>query len=273
MKNIYSISLYTLREALSRKVFITFFAVSTFVLLIFTLLFSTISVEGFFSVSTVRPESTNSLLANVAGALKTMIVIPLYGGGLFLSIFSAASFIPNMLEKGSVDLMLSFPVSRREIILGKFFGGILMVLVNIAYLVLGIWLLIGIKFGNWDSSFLFAIPTIVFAFSSLYGMIILIGILTQNSVLSMMISYLIFFIFSPILSAKDSISSFINNGVVTFIIDVMHFIVPKTSELGSITANLAAGVSISDIEPFATSLIILILNLVLSIIIFNKKDY
>lgn len=272
IKNILTISNFTIREALSKKIIVTFFAISTFVLLLFMTIFISLSVEDFAKVSSQGDLSIN--FANeVLKGLKLIIVAPLFGGGLFLSIFSASSFIPNMLEKGNIDILLAKPISRTEIILGKFLGGVIIVTLNIAYLIIGIWILIIAKFGIWDASILYSILTISFTFSVLYSLIILIGILTQSSIIAMIISYLIFFIISPILNARNSISIFITDKLVNQIIDIFYYIVPKTSELGSITTDLVIGYKIDSYQPFVTSLIFLILNLYLSIIIFNKKDF
>lgn len=272
MKNIYTLSVLTFREALSRKIFVFFFSVSTFVLFLFAVLFLTISSESFSGMS-ADSVVADSLNITIARGLKLFITVPLFGGGLFISIFSVANFIPQMTEKGSIDLLLSKPVSRAQIILGKFFGGTVMVFVNIAYLVIGLWILIGFKFGDWDSSFLLTIFTITFAFALLYALIILIGIITKSSVISMIVSYLIFIIVSPILSHRDEIITFVNNGIMKFILEFLHYITPQTSELSTITSDLAAGNSLLSAEPIFTSLLLLVVLLGISILIFKKKDY
>jgi len=119
MNNILTISNFTIREALSRKIIITFFAISTFVIFVFALLFAFVSLEDLVQVSNQNAPLT-SISSEVVKGLKLFIVAPLFGGGLFLSIFSAASFIPNMLEKGNIDLLISKPISRAQLILGKF---------------------------------------------------------------------------------------------------------------------------------------------------------
>lgn len=273
MNNILTISKFTIREALSRKIFVSFFAISTFVILLFALVFSLVSFEDLTGVANVNKNDINDLAQGVAEGLKLFIVIPLFGGGLFLSIFSAASFIPNMVEKGSIDLLLSKPISRAQIILGKFLGGTIIVFINITYLILSIWILIGLKFYVWEPSFLLSILTITFTFATLYSLIILIGILTQSSVVAMMISYLIFFVFSPLLNAREIISQFIDNDFTSTILDVFYYITPKTSELGSITTTLSVGNSFDSYQPIWTSLLFTIFVLYLSISIFRKKDY
>jgi ABC-2 type transport system permease protein len=273
MENILTISNFTIREALSRKIIVTFFAISTFVILVFTLLFSLVSFEDLSGMVNVNGNDPLDIAADIVKGLKLFVVAPLFGGGLFLSIFSASSFIPNMLEKGAVDLIISKPVSRAQIILGKFLGGMLIVLINIAYLILSLWLLIGIKFGIWEISFLYSIFTITFTFGSLYSLIILVGILTQSSVLAMMLSYIIFFVLSPVLTVRDTITVFLDSQFMETLMDVLYYIIPKTSELGSLTTEIALGYGISEYQPILTTFAFLVLVLYISIIIFSKKDY
>ena len=190
MKNILTISNYTFREALSRKIFIAFFGISTLVLLIFSAIFYFASLDNLTGMAQSEQAFSGEILKQVADFFKMAIIMPLFGGGLFLSVFSASSFIPNMLEKGNIDLILSKPVSRNQVIWGKFFGGVSIVFVNVVYLVLGLWVLIGLKFGVWGIDLWYSTLTITFAFSMLYGLIILVGIQTRSSILAMMISYL-----------------------------------------------------------------------------------
>lgn len=199
MKSIISLAKLTIREAMARKIFLTFAGVSSFILLLFTILFVTTSVDDISSLISVGGNAPFEFEEKLVEIIKYGIVGPLFVGGLFLSIFSVSSFIPNMLEKGNIDLLLSKPISRMQIILGKFLGGFAVVFINIAYLVLGIFVLLGLKFGAWELSFLMTIIMISFTFAVLYSLIILIGILTRSSMLAMMLSYLIFFILSPFL--------------------------------------------------------------------------
>lgn len=276
MKNIILLTKFTLREAFARKIFIAFAALSTFTLLVFLLLFLSLDVSDMTGVVS-NGRSVNDFQPGMSGAiseaLKMLIIAPLYGGGLFLSIFSAASFIPNMLEKGNIDLLLSKPVSRSQIIWGKFFGGFIVVLLNIAYLVGGLWLLLGFKFGVWDADLLSTIITISFTFAVLYSLIILIGILTKSSIFAMMVSYLIFFILSPLLASRGSLAALIDNSFVETILDALYYIVPQTSELGSITFSLATGSGVQDYQPIIVSSLFMILTIAAAIITFSKKDY
>jgi ABC-type transport system involved in multi-copper enzyme maturation permease subunit len=272
MKNIILTAQLTLREALSRKIFIAFAGISSFILLIFIILFASLNTNEFTGMIKNHGEQIE-FSAEIAYGLKVLIIAPLFGLGIFLSIFSASSFIPNMLEQGNIDLLLSKPISRHQLILGKFFGGLAVVALNIAYAVIGFWFLVGIKFGVWDANFLLTIFSITFTFAALYGLIIFIGILTRSSILAMMLSYIIFFILSPVLNMRETIYSIIDSNLLKFILDSLYYIFPKITELGNLTTELSAGSGITEWQPILTSFLFMILTLYGGIFIFSKKDY
>jgi ABC-type transport system involved in multi-copper enzyme maturation permease subunit len=168
MKNILQMILYTLRESFARKVFIFFFGLSCVSLIITGVIFGLADeaqiLQSFFS------SNKNMAPGNIVMMIELGIVSPVASIGLLLSIFSASSFIPVLLEKGNIDLFLSKPISRAQLILGKYFGGLLVVLLNIAFLVVGIWIIISLKFSYWNPSFVWTIVTITFIFAVLYSL-------------------------------------------------------------------------------------------------------
>ena len=273
MKNTLIFTKLTVQEALSRKIFIFFLGVSVFILILLAIIFLSADLDQMLPFLSVTKANGIDLVSELVGAIKMFIIAPLFGIGLFLSIFSVSSFIPNMLEKGSIELLLSNPVSRTQILLGKFFGGVFVVFINLIFLIVGIWILTGLKFGIWEASILYAILTITFTFAVLYGLIILIGILTQSSVLAMMLTYLIFLIVSPLLTARDKLALLIKSETVKGILEVLYYIFPKTSEMGNITMIASTGGEVQNFQPVITSFLFMILTLYISIIIFNKKDY
>ena len=273
MNNILNIASLTLKEAIARKIFLWFLGISTFLLLCFAGIFSFVRLEDLTGMVNLKNNAGDQVNTLISNAFKLFIVGYLYFIGFILSIISTSSFIPNMLEKGNIDLLLSKPISRMQLILGKYVGGVLVVLLNIFYLIIGIWLLIGLKFTVWDINFLFVILTVTYTFAVLYSFIILIGIITSSSILAMMLSFLSFFIFSPLLAVRDKFLFITDNKVLEAILGFFYYITPQTSELESITSDLAAGGGIGDFEPIITSYIFMILSIVLSIIIFSKKDY
>lgn len=273
IKNIWLITLFTLREAMARKVFLFFAAISVVALLGLTLVFSVIGMDTFVDIA--NQTGSKGVLREVVTSIQFMIINPLTGLCLLLAIFSSASFVPNMMEKGNIDLLLSKPISRDQLLLGKFFGGILVVFVNVLFLVIGTWIIVSLKFSYWNFSFLYVSITVTFAFAVLYSIIVLLGIATRGSILGMMIAYFIFILLSPLLYAYfKEFRSVVENDTLKSFLDGLYYIVPKTSELtGIITLNLAAGKGVTEYQPIITSLIFLILIISFSIYLFRKKDF
>ncbi len=269
MKNIITVTWYSLREALARKVFIFFFVISILTIIFVGLILYLTGIEKIFA------PGMQSDVFTAVNSLEMMFVSPITLICLLLSIFSSASFIPIMLEKGNIDLLLSKPISREQLLLGKFFGGILVVFLNIAFLILGVWLIFSLKFSIWNFEFLLTIFTITFIFSILYSIIVLFGIITKSSTLGMMIAYLLFLIVSPALyTAKYTLSVLIQSSFIKGLIDFAYYFLPKTSELmGKTNYDLASGHGITNYQPILTSLLFLVLTLGISVAIFRKKDF
>ena len=266
MRNIGILTVATLREAMSKKVFLFFIGISLIVLVITGIIFS------FFNTSIlIKGEEFN----NSVSMLQLALISPLSGLCLLLSIFSCSSFIPSMLEKGNIDLLLSKPVTRTELLLGKYVGGLLVVLINILILIFGVWLLIGFKFGYWNIAFLSSSLVITFAFAVLYSIIVLFGVITQGSMSGMMTAYFIFIILSPLLyNAQMKWSAFIQSDLLKAVVKGLYYIVPKTHELmGETLVSIVNKKGIENFQPFATSLVFLVVMLILSVLIFKKKDF
>ena len=273
MKNILLIVRFTFREALARKVFIFFGAIILFVLLctFLVMLLADVNTLG----SMVNQSGRELMMKEIATNLELAIINLLGFFGLLLAIFSSASFVPIMLEKGNIDLLLSKPISRTQLLLGKYFGVVLFVFVNILSLVAGIWLIISFKFGYWDASFLTLSVIIGFTFAVLYALILLFGVITKNSIFGMMIAYLIFLIVSPLLLLyRDKLHTLVTGDFVKALLDGLYYIIPKTAELmGPMMVDFAMGEGITKIQPIITSFLFLILMLGISVYLFRKKDF
>ena len=122
------------------------------VLIIQLIIFSFINVDKL--TMTVNPTGLTISMKQIISSFEMMIVSPLAVLGLLMAIFSSSSFIPYYAGKGEYRFALSKPVSRIELILGKYLGGLLVVFINVFFLVFGVWLIISVKFGYWEPTFL-----------------------------------------------------------------------------------------------------------------------
>ena len=88
---------------------------------------------------------------------------------LLVAVIITAGFIPTMLGKGSLDLVVSKPVGRPRLLLYKYLGGLTFILLLTAYAAAGVWVAIGVRTGIWAPNFLLVIPILTFYFAVLYS--------------------------------------------------------------------------------------------------------
>jgi hypothetical protein len=53
----------------------------------------------------------------------------------------------------------------------------------------------------------------------------------------------------------------------------LYYLVPQTSDMGTLTGQIASSKPIDSYQPIYVSVVLIILILSCSIIVFNKKDY
>ncbi len=63
------------------------------------------------------------------------VCVGLYVFGTFLAIFASAGLVPSILEPGRIALLLSKPIGRTILLLGRYFGTLLIVALNTVYMV------------------------------------------------------------------------------------------------------------------------------------------
>lgn len=104
--------------------------------------------------------------------------------GVFAAILVTASIVPQTYAAGAIDLLLSKPISRSLLYLTKYLGGCMFVLLNGAYLIGGLWLIAGLRWGQWSHRVLFMVPILAFIFAVYYSVSSLAGVIWRNAIVS-----------------------------------------------------------------------------------------
>jgi ABC-type transport system involved in multi-copper enzyme maturation permease subunit len=120
-----------------------------------------------------------------------------YWIALLVSVVISAFFIPNMLRKGTIDLLVVKPISRPTLLLYKYVGGLLFIFINTSVAVGGVWLALSLTTGIWTPAFLWTIPTIVFCFAILYSVSTLFAVLTRSPIVCILltcVTYVVLFL-------------------------------------------------------------------------------
>lgn len=108
--------------------------------------------------------------------------------GVLAAILVTAPIIPQMFDPGSLSLLLSKPVSRSLMFLAKFLGGCAFILINVTYLIAGLWLIVGVRFDIWNAGLLWCIPIFLFLFAIYYSVSALAGVIWRNAVVSVVLT-------------------------------------------------------------------------------------
>ncbi len=103
---------------------------------------------------------------------------------IFLGILVTASIIPDMLQPGSLHLLLSKPIKRSWLFLAKFLGGCAFVMVCVTQLIVGLWLICGWRLDVWNARLLWCIPVCVFLFAVFYSVSAVAGLRWRSPILS-----------------------------------------------------------------------------------------
>ncbi len=264
----------TFREAFARKIFWGLFGLSTLMILFFLFLLKIDVVEGAMAtVSLIGRTVDRSIDAErwVRGAYA-FIAGFLFTWGLFLSSFASAGLIPSVLEPGRIELLLSKPVSRTHILLGRYLGNVLVVTCNNAWLVLGVWTILGIKTGIWRPSFLITIPVTMFAFAVLLTVVVLVGVIFESAALATMVSAALMLL-SAILGQTTIMLKLLSSEWSRNVWRTLYYSLPKIYDLGRMAVDTINKGSVDDYMPVWTSSIFAVLVLGVALWIFHKRDF
>ncbi len=198
-----------------------------------------------------------------------------------------------MIQKGRIDLVLSKPIHRSALLVYKYLGGLLYVLINAVFLVGGCWLALSARSGHWDFSFLWSIPVLTGFFAILYGFSAWLGVLTRSPIVSILGSIGLWFVSSYLGGIRQTL----RGGLIPLALpdwaaralDFAYYVLPKTSDLkqinnqlitrGSVGTEALAMIQEAGLAPPDWTMIVLtsgaflVLCLSLACLAFSKRDY
>jgi ABC-2 type transport system permease protein len=263
----------TFREAFARKIFWGFFGCSTALILFFIFIMKIDVVEGALAtISLFGKESRAQDVHRLVLQVHASIAAFLYTAGMFLAVFASAGLIPTIFEPGRVELLLSKPVRRYHILLGRYAGNLLVVSLNLFYLVAAVWLIFGVKTGVWTLSFLLSTFITVFIFAVLLALVVLLGVLTESAALATMVTFGLMII-SPILAQKKLIEKLLSSEWSRDVVRVLYYAFPKVYDLGRIAREIVLGQPIESWMPVWSSGLFGLVVLGAGLYAFSKRNY
>jgi ABC-type transport system involved in multi-copper enzyme maturation permease subunit len=255
---ILTLVIHTFRETAAKATLWVLAGISTLILLVVGLGLSTgSSADGvvlMFFGNPTTPPLDHAHLEQAVAVMEAGLAGGLMLGVFLFGLFATAGIIPETLEKGIVDLYLSKPIARWELLAGKSLGAIAMVLANIVYFIGAVWVLVGVKAGVWDIQFLAMSLLLAFVFACLYSIVAFFAVLSRNMGLAIIAAFLYLFIISSVLDGRaHGLYMISDNSVYRGIIDGLYYILPQlTTMQHQITAVILK--QEADWRPFAQSL-------------------
>lgn len=159
-----------------------------------------------------------------------------------LALISTASIIPELLASGSIDMMLSKPISRTRLFLTRWVTGLFFAAIQAAVFVTASFLVIGVRGGAWEPELFVAVPAVVVFFSYLYCFCALVGVLTRSTVASLLLTL----VFWLCVFALQEGEQFVNRGRIASTMEI-------TALEGLIESRLAKNAE-ADVDPLRTEL-------------------
>ena len=239
----------TFREASARKIIWGFFGCSTALILFFLLIVKIDVVQGALATMTIfgKTSRAQDLNQSVRGAHAGIAGL-LYGFGMLLAILASAGLIPTIFEPGRIELLLSKPVERWHILLGRYLGNLLVIALNIFYPVLSLWIIFGVKTGVWTAGFLWGSLLTLFIFSVYLSVILLIGVLWESAVVATMVTFGMI-ILSLILVNRNMIERLLSSEWSRNVVRALYYMLPKVWDIGQILGHIVQGQPVDSWMP------------------------
>jgi ABC-2 type transport system permease protein len=269
------ILLDTFQESFRNKMFLFFFIVSTLIVGSIGLALNMDVVNGvmrgvtFFGSELRVPAFTvkqwvESFQAGLAMVIGTF--------GLFLALMATSTLFPQMLQKGSIDLLLCRPIPRWRLVTARFIGGASIMAFNAAYLFLGVWTVLGMKAGVWNHGFPLSIFLAIFAFVVLFSVVMVVSVTSESAPAGLLVASTML-MFSPLLAAHEQITPALSSELYRRVFRSLYWLMPKSAETIGAMRRLIMERPLDVNWVVGTSLAFAVGCYVATVIYFTRKDY
>lgn len=267
----------TIRELAAKATLYVLAGISTLILIAALLAVGANSTPDGMTITffgnQASPPVTNETLEDLAGKLEAGFASGLFLGIVVFGVFGTAGVIPDALEKGTVDLYLSKPIARWQLLLGKYLGSVSVIFLNIIYFIGGLWIIVGLKVGVWNGRFLLSALLLTYVFASLYSVVTFFGVLSRNMAIAIIagILYLIL-VAGPLDSRQTGLYLISESGIYRGILDGLFYTFPQIPAMQSGAMHIIAGER-AEAAPYIQSFLSSGCILALSAWILRRRDF
>lgn len=231
MKRIWYLAVIAYKDAIRKKILWVLFLFAI-ILIFVSVILEVISLEHYSEYSKIKGVSTGKPRETIERMTKDMGIASISLFGMLIILFAAANQIPEELESRTLSTLLTYPIKRREYILGKFLGIFLVLLMIIVLMTILLSITLYIKYRK-----LYAEESILFfsVFKGIYALIIQLAVLLSIAVMfstfapvnfNIIICFIIF-LAGHITSYLITFSQNLTSSVAKGIIRVVYAIIPN----------------------------------------------
>jgi ABC-type transport system involved in multi-copper enzyme maturation permease subunit len=263
MRPLYGLLLMTFRELWAKKIVLGLFLISSLVLLVVTFALNLDVVEGSLegirlfgqdaSPSAEGPEAQQMpmSLTRIVVAVESVVAGAAYWIGILLALFASAGLFSDLQAPGRVELLLSKPVSRIQVVAGHVIGVWAAIAALTIYLMGGTWLIMSIKSGVWNPRFLLSIGIVIGMFGVMYAAVMLMGVWTESTALALIVAYGLIFV-SMVLAGAGEIAPLLGPVGEPVFWGLYHTL-PNFTEVTTIVTSLSKDQAVGSWYPLFSS--------------------
>ena len=257
---IWALMVDSFRESRDRKIFWVLLIISG----IITLALACVGFDengwsfffGLYQIDDPVYRLGNPAIQEFYGILISGFLIDLYIAwiGVGLALVATTGIFPEMMRGGTIDVLVSKPLGRWKLFLGKYAGSLGFVLVQSSIFIVATFLVIGWRAEVWMWGYLWCIPLLVLLFSYIYSFCVLIAVWTRSTLTSLLVAVGFWFCCWLVQTAHTTMSIdsiWADQGSIRQAVAVAHAALPKTTDIKMIAGELTGAGSLIE---FMTSI-------------------
>jgi ABC-type transport system involved in multi-copper enzyme maturation permease subunit len=214
--------------------------------------------------------------------LQKGVQIWLYNYATFLLILSmfgfiaaSAGYFPDMVASGAVDILISKPVRRIDLFIGKYLGGMALYAAVAVICYTTVLVGIGIRTGVWHFSLFGALPITLFSVALLYAFVACVGVLTRSSLFALVLAYLFYLVVDTALSILQSTTWFLGSqyDILIQIEDWTGLLYPGFRRLMLASGYAVLDIPLFEVQPLVVGTVWLVALLGIAYAWFRTQDF
>ncbi len=154
--------------------------------------------------------------------------------GVLLAIIATAGFIPAMMERGAIEVLVSKPIARWRLFLSKYLSAMVFILIQAAVFVLLTFLVAGLCWRTWLPAYLLAIPLVVALYSYVYCVAVLVAVFSRSTIAAVLVTLGAWVAFAGVQNLDDAFILFPDWQKQRTLYQIVHgarWVVPKTQDI------------------------------------------